>query len=206
MWDVSVVVHGDDFTALGNSAGLDKFEKGMTDTFECKLKGRLGTGANDAKEMRVLNRIVRITNDGLLYEADPRHAEMLVKAFKLEDAKAAVTPGVKSADAEGDPDKMDLEVAQEIKSIIAQLSPKTSPGKVSFNPNAEVYEIPPYRDIYGRHPRTFNFDKRGRKIDVEVPHVSDGVSQARSASPNARRTILEHTLCNGAAWEMPTVE
>ena len=47
IWNVNVVVHGDDFTALGNSDGLDKFEKGMTDTFECKIKSRLGTSEND---------------------------------------------------------------------------------------------------------------------------------------------------------------
>lgn len=34
----------------------------------------------------------------------PRHAEMLIKAFKLQGAKAMVTPGVKSNDFEGDPD------------------------------------------------------------------------------------------------------
>ena len=39
--DISMAVHGDDFTALGNSDGLDKFERGMTETFECKLKGRM---------------------------------------------------------------------------------------------------------------------------------------------------------------------
>ena len=33
-WDVSVVVHGDDFTALGTPDGLDKYEKGMAGTFE----------------------------------------------------------------------------------------------------------------------------------------------------------------------------
>ena len=70
-WDVSVVVHGDDFTALGTASALDKYEKGMQESFECKLKGRLGTDKEDAKEMRVLNRIGRITDKGLLYEADP---------------------------------------------------------------------------------------------------------------------------------------
>ena len=123
MWDVNVVVHGDDFTALGNSDGLDKLERGMTETFECKLKGRLGTGGEDLKEMRVLNRIVRITPDGLLYEADPRHAEMLIKAFKLEGSKPVVTPGVKPSDPETDPDKMDHDIAQEIHAIISSLSP-----------------------------------------------------------------------------------
>ena len=63
-WKVSVVVHGDDFTALGNADGLSKYEEGMTKTFECKMKGRLGRGKDDLKEMRVLNRIVRFTDDG----------------------------------------------------------------------------------------------------------------------------------------------
>ena len=101
-WGVSVVVHGDDFTALGTSEGLDLYETGMCAAFECKLKGRLGTGPEDFKEMRVLNRIVRITEKGLRYEAVPRHAEMLIKAFKLEDARPVVTPGVKDPNDKGD--------------------------------------------------------------------------------------------------------
>ena len=95
----------------------------MTNTFECKLKGRLGEGENDLKEMKVLNRIVRITPDGLLYEADPRHAEMLIKAFKLEGDKSVVTPGIKTSDPDGDPDEMDQEFSQEVMAIVAPLSP-----------------------------------------------------------------------------------
>ena len=102
-WGVSVGVHGDDFTALGTPDGLEMYEQGMLKVFECKLKGRLGTAPNDCKEMRVLSRIVRVTDEGLLYEADPRHAEMLIKDFKLEDAKTVVTPGVKIPDSAGDP-------------------------------------------------------------------------------------------------------
>ena len=64
----------------------------MKEAFECKVKGRLGTEKEDMKEMRVLNRIVRVASEGLLYEADPRHAEMLFKAFQLEGAKSVVTP------------------------------------------------------------------------------------------------------------------
>ena len=52
-WQVSVVVHGDDFTALGTADSLSNFEAGMEKCFECKLKGRLGFGPDDLKEMRV---------------------------------------------------------------------------------------------------------------------------------------------------------
>ena len=79
-----VVAHGDDFTALGNADGLSKYKEGMTKTFECKTKGRLGRAKDDLKEMRMLNQIVRITDNGLRYEADPRHAELLAKSLNLE--------------------------------------------------------------------------------------------------------------------------
>ena len=207
-WNVHVVVHGDDFTALGTSDGFDKFEKGMTDTFECKLKGRLGTGDDDLKEMRVLNRIVRITPHGLLYEADPRHAEMLIKAFKLEDSKPVVTPGVKSSDSDGDPDKMDNDIAQEIHAVIASLSPAVrKPSKISCSANVEFRDVVPYGEMYGRHPRTFDFDRYGRMVTISSAtntHDHDGGSMV--SSPNARRTRLERTLCDGSAWEAPTVD
>ena len=48
-WKVSVVVHGDDFTALGTAHGLDLYEKGMQKRFECKLKGRLGFEKEDLR-------------------------------------------------------------------------------------------------------------------------------------------------------------
>ena len=43
-WQISVVVHGDDFTALGVDASLDKYEAGLKKSFECKMRGRLGDG------------------------------------------------------------------------------------------------------------------------------------------------------------------
>ena len=126
-WKVSVVVHGDDFTALGTAHALDLYEAGMQKRFECKLKGRLGFEKEDLKEMRVLNRIVRITDDALLYEADPRHAEMLVKSFNLEGAKGVVTPGVKQPYEDEDPDAIDTDGATPIRQILAESRrPRTS--------------------------------------------------------------------------------
>ena len=95
-WGVQVVVHGDDFTALGNAKGLDLYEAAMKEALEVKLKGRLGTEQGDETEMRVLNRIVRVTSQGLLYEPDPRHNELLLRALDLEHSKSHVTPGSRS--------------------------------------------------------------------------------------------------------------
>ena len=90
-WNVQVVVHGDDFTSLGTDAGLDLFGYAMSKAFEVKLKGRFGHGGNDEKAMRVLNRILRISDHGLLYEPDPRHAELLIRSLGLEHANIYVT-------------------------------------------------------------------------------------------------------------------
>ena len=207
-WQVSVVVHGDDFTALGSPDALNKFEEGMQKSFECKLKGRLGLGPSDCKEMRVLNRIVRVNDHGLLYEADPRHAEMLIKAFDLGEAKAVVTPGIKIADENADPDKIDSDAAAEINKIITELRVRPrAPTNVTFNDDIEMHSIEPYSDVYGRHPREFVFDKDGTHVPSQPSRRTDNYfDEACSSSPNARRQILERTLKNGAAWETSSVE
>ena len=69
------------------------YEQGLREAFEIKIKGKLGESADCDKEVRVLNRVVRINEDGLLYEADPRHVEMLCAALPLESTLS--TPGVK---------------------------------------------------------------------------------------------------------------
>ena len=60
--------------------------------FETKVRGHLGEGPGCIKEMKILNRVVRLTASGLLYEADPRHAEMLMRAVD-EGANSRATPG-----------------------------------------------------------------------------------------------------------------
>ena len=51
-WNVSVVVHGDDFTALGTPSKLDLYEKALLSAFDVKLRGRLGEGDADLREIR----------------------------------------------------------------------------------------------------------------------------------------------------------
>ena len=50
----------------------------MTDRYEIKLKARLGPEANDDKEVRILNRVVWWDKDGLHYEPDQRHADIMI--------------------------------------------------------------------------------------------------------------------------------
>ena len=89
-------VHGDDFTTAGAKPDLDWFEAALESRYELRKGGRIGPGKNDDKEGRVLNRIVRWTDEGLEYEADPRQAERLIESMGLDgNCKSCVTPGLK---------------------------------------------------------------------------------------------------------------
>ena len=92
------VVHGDDFTTLGLDEDLDNFEKMLQESFEIKIRGRLGEGCLGPQEIRILNRVVAITKEGLTYEADPRHCDLLLNSLSLDSGNTSATPGIKPVD------------------------------------------------------------------------------------------------------------
>ena len=51
------------------------------------------------KELRLLNRIIRWTARGITWEPDPRHVELVLQGFGLDDGKSSpvVTPGDREA-------------------------------------------------------------------------------------------------------------
>lgn len=55
-----------------------------------------GVGCPGDNETKILNRLVRVSSEGLEYETDPRHVDLSVEFLKLADSKPVVTPGVKN--------------------------------------------------------------------------------------------------------------
>ena len=55
----------------------------------------LGRGKGKTSEMIILNKVVRMTNEGIELEADPRHAELVVKDLGLTGCKPSMVPGSK---------------------------------------------------------------------------------------------------------------
>ena len=90
------MVHGDDFIAVGQAGELKDTEELLGKHYKIKTE-MLGSDSKDAKEVRVLNKIIRITSEGLELEADPRHAELVVHDLGLAEAKATRTPGIKES-------------------------------------------------------------------------------------------------------------
>lgn len=217
---MQIVVHGCGVTALGNNDGLSRYENAMGEAFEIKHKGRLGHDINDLKEMRLLNRILRIDDHGLLYEADPRHVELLARELDLDHATPYVAPGVKQSISEEAPPDETLE--DSVASIIAL--PKPPPAvkrkgrlqKVSFSEDVDATNIIPYAETDGQHPNNFIIASPIGKLGFApisknvhpfagLPfHVHEQRRRELKPGPNERRSKLHRFITEGADWERKT--
>ena len=92
--DVSVMVHGDDFLATGDGKAVGGLKTVLSNAYKVKVE-TLGNGENDKREIRVLNRVLRLTPAGYRLEADPRHAEAAIRDLGLTGAKSSKLPGTK---------------------------------------------------------------------------------------------------------------
>lgn len=88
---LKTLVHGDDFITSGPRQEALWFKGALEKRFEIKTK-IIGTGPDESREERVLNRVVRITEEGWEYEADQRHAELIVRGMNLSEAKGVKCP------------------------------------------------------------------------------------------------------------------
>lgn len=118
---VRCVVHGDDFTFAGTDNELEECAAMMRAEYDVKVRGKLGPDKDDDKAITILNRCVEWTSHGLLYEADPRHAEILIRELGLENTKPVVTPGVKSSLVPEDQDPfLEPAMATRFRQLIAR--------------------------------------------------------------------------------------
>ena len=173
--EMNCVVHGDDFTCMGLDEDLDYYEAELAKRFELKIRGRLGEGC-DLTEIKILNRILRICPDGVEYEADPRHVELLTSSLGLSSANSVKTPGIKDPDPRFIDDKgpdvdsshMEIDEGPDCKDeepnhprdfiqfLSSKMDRKTAfdrERKVTFCEDVDYYDVPAYSEYYGIHPR-----------------------------------------------------
>ena len=89
---ISITVHGDDFTSTAREQDLKWLKSMFNAKFEVTNEF-LGPGEGHARQVRILNRVISWTDDGIQYEADQRHAEVVIRQLGLEGAKPVSTPG-----------------------------------------------------------------------------------------------------------------
>jgi len=85
--EMMCLVHGDDFVCVSSSANLVWLKSRLSERFEIKTK-LMGLKAGESREERILNRVIRVTEEGWEYEADQRHADLIIK----ESGAASLSP------------------------------------------------------------------------------------------------------------------
>ena len=95
--NIKLMVHGDDFVAVGRKKQLDWFQKQMDEKYESKHI-RFGQSTGAVKSMKVLNRIVTWEEASISVEADTRHVETALADLGLMSAKEVNTPAVREID------------------------------------------------------------------------------------------------------------
>ena len=92
----------------------------MKEEYEIKVRGILGPEVSDDKSIRILNRCVEWRKGCIAYEADPRHAELVVRDLELTGGNSVVTPGAKTETAEEDDQLLSKEEATKYRQIVAR--------------------------------------------------------------------------------------
>ena len=102
--DLSLVVHGDDFTFAGFERDLDWAEGQMKSWYQVKVRARLGPDESDDKEATLLGRIIKWHRWGISCRSDPKYRRYVMAALGLSDeSKSLSTTGSKDAADGGGP-------------------------------------------------------------------------------------------------------
>ncbi len=88
--DISLVVHGDDFTFEGTGQHLLWVADLMRSWFEIKVRALLGPDEGDDKHVVILGRHVRWTAEGIEYEADPKHRKLIMEHFGFDEESSGL--------------------------------------------------------------------------------------------------------------------
>ena len=90
-FDSTAAIHGDDILIEGDEADVMEIHKKIMAKYECTMT-MIGRKDYMKKELKILNRRIRWKSEGIEIEADPRHAEEVIKEARLEDKKMSTIP------------------------------------------------------------------------------------------------------------------
>ena len=91
--DISLTVHGDDFLVVADMEQLKWLEGRLQDQYEIKST-IIGPEGGLPKQANILNRIIRWTTSGIEYEADPKHANIIMEECEIMDSRPSKVTGV----------------------------------------------------------------------------------------------------------------
>ena len=83
---IKTLVHSDDYVSAGDDASLKWLEDELSEAYELQSQS-LGLREKCQKEGKVLNIMIRCSENGWEIEADPRHADLVVEQLGLTNEK-----------------------------------------------------------------------------------------------------------------------
>ena len=89
---IRCLVHGDDFVCVGEAEELRWLEICLKERFEIKSK-MMGLREGESREERILNRVIRVSEAGWEYEADQRHADLIIRETGASQLSPLSHPG-----------------------------------------------------------------------------------------------------------------
>ena len=116
---------------------------------ECKLKILRPARAGE-ESIRVLNRVLVWIEQGVQYEADQRHAEIVIQSLELQDAKGVSSPGACEkvvGNNESDNGELDESEKSSYRMILAR-----------FN-HLAIYKSDPHYAVNGGRPNILQIQR-----------------------------------------------
>ena len=95
-----MTVHGDDFLAVADFDQIKWIEEQLKGEYAI-MAGVLWPEPELSKGIKILNRFIRWCGNKLEYEADSRHAEIIIEECQVQSWRAAKTPRVQEAVVDG---------------------------------------------------------------------------------------------------------
>ena len=121
--EIRCLVHGDDFVSVGQPEELKWMKTKLSQRFEIKTS-MVGMNAQDGeiREARILNRVIRVTPQGWEYEADQRHADLIIQETGASDKSTLSHPGgdKKVLEEEGDSKELTGSEATRFRAVAAR--------------------------------------------------------------------------------------
>jgi hypothetical protein len=204
-----LVARGGDFTVSGDCDDLKKFAEDLGKKYLVKVRGVLGPDRRDLKEITLLNRVINWNEDSIDIEADPRHAELVIRELGLcDDSKGSTTPGCKIKDDE-EPYMLDKVMTTKYRSITARLNYMVSdradlqysvkelcrdmsaPTTVSLQ---KLKKVGRYLKVKPRLKIRFDFQDATKHIDIFTDSDWAGCHRTRKSTNGGCAMRGKHTI------------
>ena len=125
---VGSLVHGNVFVVVAQEENIREIKEALQSATRSRARSMVGFGG--LREMRILNKVVRTSESGVQFEADPRHAAHVIRDLGLAGGKPGAVPGSKEEgrkakgdlDRDDDEDLLDAAEATQHRGIAARLN------------------------------------------------------------------------------------